>query len=198
MQSLVELFNDLDKYANPKAKIPFMYSHMILKINKKKISQLNDIIIRERCINKLAEHLMNYEKAEKLEAGIFEYALLYVYENNFNDELAPTIYNEKYTEIMENLDPSSPVYNPALIKMENIQKTPFLKPYELNPSKWQDIFDKMEKREYFKNNMATTDIYKCRKCHENKGFIRQLQTKSIDEPMTTFYTCLICKQVQKV
>lgn len=36
---------------------------------------------------------------------------------------------------------------------------------------------------------AETDIFKCGKCGERKCSYRQLQTRSGDEPMTTFVTC---------
>ena len=40
--------------------------------------------------------------------------------------------------------------------------------------------------------MATINIFKCRKCGEMKCTTYQLQTASIDEPMTTFVVCLVC------
>ncbi len=46
--------------------------------------------------------------------------------------------------------------------------------------------------EFKKNNMATTDTYECRKCKQRKCHIWQQQTRSADEPMTTFVTCAVC------
>lgn len=37
---------------------------------------------------------------------------------------------------------------------------------------------------------AETDIFKCSKCGQRKTSYRQLQTRSADEPMTTFVTCV--------
>jgi len=39
---------------------------------------------------------------------------------------------------------------------------------------------------------ATTDQFRCGKCKERKTTYRQLQTRSADEPMTTYVTCLSC------
>lgn len=39
---------------------------------------------------------------------------------------------------------------------------------------------------------ATTDQFKCFKCEQRKCTYFQLQTRSADEPMTTFVTCLSC------
>ncbi|EQB60451.1 transcription elongation factor s-ii [Vairimorpha apis BRL 01] len=37
---------------------------------------------------------------------------------------------------------------------------------------------------------SETDIFKCSKCGQRKASYRQLQTRSADEPMTTFVTCV--------
>jgi transcription elongation factor S-II len=39
---------------------------------------------------------------------------------------------------------------------------------------------------------AETDMFKCGKCHHRKTTYFQMQTRSADEPMTTFVTCLHC------
>lgn len=39
---------------------------------------------------------------------------------------------------------------------------------------------------------AETDMFTCSKCKKNKCTYYQLQTRSCDEPMTTFVTCTVC------
>jgi len=39
---------------------------------------------------------------------------------------------------------------------------------------------------------ATCSMFTCHKCHQNKTTYYQLQTRSADEPMTTFVTCCNC------
>lgn len=39
---------------------------------------------------------------------------------------------------------------------------------------------------------AETDMFKCGKCKSRKCRYRQMQTRSADEPMTTFVTCSNC------
>lgn len=39
---------------------------------------------------------------------------------------------------------------------------------------------------------ATTDQFKCGRCGQRKTTYYQLQTRSADEPMTTFVTCVNC------
>lgn len=38
---------------------------------------------------------------------------------------------------------------------------------------------------------ATCDLFQCSKCKERKTTYFQLQTRSADEPMTTFVTCVV-------
>ena len=45
---------------------------------------------------------------------------------------------------------------------------------------------------YFPTIEASTDIFRCKKCKNNKCTYYQLQTRSADEPMTTFVTCINC------
>lgn len=39
---------------------------------------------------------------------------------------------------------------------------------------------------------VTTDMWRCGKCKQRKCTYYQLQTRSADEPMTTFITCTVC------
>jgi transcription elongation factor S-II len=68
----------------------------------------------------------------------------------------------------------------------------FMNPSQLNPKKWEELLQKKRIREEKENNFPTTDLYKCRKCSEKKCTISQLQTRSIDEPMTIFVRCCNC------
>lgn len=42
------------------------------------------------------------------------------------------------------------------------------------------------------DNEAETDQFKCGRCHQRRTKYYQLQTRSADEPMTTFVTCINC------
>ena len=43
-----------------------------------------------------------------------------------------------------------------------------------------------------KDNAAETDQFKCSRCNQRKCKYYQMQTRSADEPMTTFVTCVNC------
>lgn len=43
-----------------------------------------------------------------------------------------------------------------------------------------------------KDNSAETDQFKCGRCQQRRCKYYQMQTRSADEPMTTFVTCVNC------
>jgi transcription elongation factor S-II len=66
---------------------------------------------------------------------------------------------------------------------------------DLNPGKWQDALEKAFAKEMNtlasqKSASITLFCYRCKK--QTSCDYYQLQTRSADEPMTTFVTCLEC------
>jgi len=76
-----------------------------------------------------------------------------------------------------------------------------LKDQELFPDIWEEILIKNKKKLDFlskENNVQGTSIFKCGKCRLNNCTYFQMQTRSADEPMTTFITCLNCNNRWKI
>ena len=66
---------------------------------------------------------------------------------------------------------------------------------EMAPTKWKTLIqDKAfrDENKYTYTIESSTDNFTCRKCKSKKCSYYQLQTRSSDEPMTTFVTCLNC------
>ena len=83
--------------------------------------------------------------------------------------------------INKNINPEDIVYKPH---------------EELYPELWEDIILKNKKKmDLLQNeneNKKGTSMFKCGKCKEYNCTYFQLQTRSADEPMTTFVTCINC------
>ena len=65
----------------------------------------------------------------------------------------------------------------------------------MRPDKWAKMIEdknKRDKNKYETTIEAATDTFICRKCQSNKCTYYQMQTRSADEPMTTFVTCIDC------
>ena len=53
-------------------------------------------------------------------------------------------------------------------------------------------FNQKEKIKYELKPEAMTDTFKCNKCGSRETSYYEVQTRSADEPMTQFITCLNC------
>ena len=72
---------------------------------------------------------------------------------------------------------------------------PFMKREELFPEKWHLIIEKEKlklKEAYEVKQVSMSDLIKCGKCKNNKVSYQELQTRSGDESMTIFFTCIVC------
>ncbi|KAJ2764873.1 transcription elongation factor TFIIS [Coemansia nantahalensis] len=68
---------------------------------------------------------------------------------------------------------------------------------EMASKELRDTIEKMKEENLFKakgaeREEAVTDQFKCGRCKKRKCTYYQLQTRSADEPMTTFVTCTVC------
>lgn len=72
---------------------------------------------------------------------------------------------------------------------------PYLSHYEINPEGWrelQEMQDRREEKQLEGNKALATDQFKCRACGKRECTYYQMQTRSADEPMTTFINCMNC------
>lgn len=139
-----------------------------------------------------------------IEKGIYNYAIdkcnnkatIPLWENI---EFAE-IYISKSKNIYTNLNPNSYVKNVNLIenikngKIEPVELA-FLDTFKLFPEMWKDIIEEKTKIEkMLKESLkeSATDMFHCPRCHKRKTIYCEVQTRSSDEPMTKFITCLEC------
>ena len=78
------------------------------------------------------------------------------------------------------------------IDVQSFKSYLYMTPQEKFPEIWDAIMKKNEFIEDKKNNIYTTDIYECYKCHKRRCTIEIIQTRSADEPATTFVNCVVC------
>jgi len=127
-----------------------------------------------------------------LKKEISKYADEYIISLQLPNNLKESIITNKINDINFNLNSNNDLVEQIKNKTINIIDLPYYDPSNLNPDLWKKITERKEYIQYKKNNMATTDIYKCKKCKNSKAVTWQLQTRSADEPMTTFVKCQVC------
>lgn len=193
--------SSIDEYLKSIINLPFISTN-IDGIYKKKIVTLDMNTERAEVIHKFADILKDIELALKLEAGIFEFTIIYGDMENHAESTWVNIYNDKFNDIVQNINGNKHINNKKLkgrlINREiDAQRIAFMKPYETHPERWETVLRKRDIKEDKKKNLATTDAYVCRNCKERKCRMIELQTRSSDEPMTQFITCLNCYHVMK-
>ena len=163
-------------------------------IRKKVISEMQKMFTKAKIKLKVAEierHIFNYA-IQKCES---EMILSHWEEKRFK-----IIYMDKVKTIFSNLCSNYGVINEQIIdlikdKKINENNIVNLTYTELFPSHWQSIIDEKIKRDEMQKERImhqTTDLFTCYKCKQNKCTYFELQTRSADEPITTFITCLNC------
>ena len=150
----------------------------------------------------LSNLLNDIDIAIKIELSIFEYALNYC-NNKYDKNFIKPVYDDKFNFILSNLDETRKgIKNKTFKKLifnKNINPSyvAFLSPSQIHPERWSYVIKKKEYIEQRENNIAYSDAYRCKKCGESKSKITQAQTRSADEPMTTFVVCLVCHNTFK-
>jgi transcription elongation factor S-II len=133
-----------------------------------------------------------------IEKGVYNWAIQHAAKNNivkkWSNPFFVTLYIDRLRSIYINLK------KPNVAEMVVQQTIPakdfaFLTHQEICPEKWKQLIEDKkvrDKQKYEPNIEASTDNFTCNKCKSKKCTYYQLQTRSADEPMTTFVTCLEC------
>ena len=164
-----------------------------VKENLYKIFNNNDEDFKDK--DTLLKHILNLEK------GIHNWSLKEATNRRvvkkWDNPYFVRIYLDHLKSIYINLKSNLDLIN----QVKNNQLKPhliaFMTHQELKPLKWEALIEakiKRDKNKFETNIEAATDTFKCRKCKSTKCTYYQMQTRSADEPMTTFVTCIDCGQ----
>jgi transcription elongation factor S-II len=157
---------------------------------------------RQKVCTKLGELLENKLSAttiENMEKSIYNYCIkdagardiVKKWDNPFFVQL----YLDRLRSIYLNIKQSTEFKERLLKKEIKAHEIGGLTHQDMAPAKWQKLIEDKKVRDenkYAPKLEASTDNFTCRKCKSKKCSYYQLQTRSADEPMTTFVTCLDC------
>ena len=154
--------------------------------------------------NKLNKLIRKKKISINLEKGILNYdiqtAKLRNIVRKWDNDAFVMIYVDKFKGLLLNLNVKSTVKNKELLKRLKkgefkAHELAFMTHQELYPEKWKYLIEEKIKRDKSEGTVdlsAATDEFFCFKCKKRKCSYYQMQTRSADEPMTTFITCLLC------
>ena len=155
-------------------------------------------IFRKNIVDKLDLLIKNKKISENLEKGILNYSLKVAEEKNlikkWNNDYFVVIYIQKLKAIINNLS-NKKLYEKLLNKELKAHELAFMTHQDMRPDLWDELIElkKIKDENKFSPKIeASTDDFTCSKCKSKKCTFYQLQTRSADEPMTTFVTCINC------
>jgi transcription elongation factor S-II len=153
---------------------------------------------RDGVINEITKILPQKHYASNVEKGIFNWCIREADNKNvvkkWENIYFVQIYIDRFRMIWVNLKDKK-IVDKIVNKEIKPHQIGQMTHQELAPAKWGKLIqDKKEKDEnrYTPKLDGNTDMFTCRKCKSNKCSYYQLQTRSADEPMTTFVTCVNC------
>ena len=178
-------------YLNIKLFLITFYTNMIIT---------NPTTFRSNIVGQLNKIISDDEASLNIEKGIYNYAIkeakLRKVIRKWDNEYFVILYADKLRSIMMNLRDTT---NNLLIRLKQKEYKPheiaFMNHQEFYPSKWKTLIDEKiarDKSKYEDSASGATDEFKCPRCKQRKCSFYQMQTRSADEPMTTYVTCLNC------
>lgn len=156
--------------------------------------------MRNHVYSKILEFTNGNEKmAKNIEVSIFNWCVRRHPQNaNWDDKVFRESYKLRFFEIKRALKEgglfekllNKTITAKSIMKMDAdtlIPDGPYAKALAIYVQRELDI-----ENEKAKFDEEYEGIFKCRKCNSKKTTYYQLQTRSADEPMTTYVTCLEC------
>ncbi len=160
--------------------------------------------IRNKYVLAFTKELGDETISRQIEKSIYNDTIKYTKKNNIQRKWSnihfKSLYLSRIRSIYSNIKEDSYLKNINFKqKILNKDIDPLviskLSNYDIFPDNWKDLIEESMKKDKLKYELkpeAMTDIFKCRKCNGRSCTYYEVQTRSADEPMTQFITCLDC------
>ena len=159
---------------------------------------------RNKMVIYLNKEVNDLQLSKKIEQSIYNYVIHLSKQKNIQrrwvNPIFEKLYYSKIISIYSNLKKDSYIQNNTFldrIKSGEIEsgKIGTLSVYDIFPDNWKELLNIKSKRDKIKYELkpeAMSNLFKCRKCGSRETSYYEVQTRSADEPMTQFITCLKC------
>ena len=155
---------------------------------------------REKVTEKLNSKMNDMNLAKAIENSIHYFAEKEAKEKNIVQNIENKgfyiLYTDRLRSIWNNLqNEDSPLFKNIKEGKLNVEKVGVISHQEMNPEHWKLLIEakiEREKNTYENNKEGASKEFKCMRCKKRETKYTQVQTRSADEPMTTFVTCINC------
>jgi len=137
-------------------------------------------------------------KIVNLEKGVFNRTVKYCKENGYPLKWSNPFFSKEYSSVARRIlanisyTPNSKNFIKYITQeCKHTEKIAYFTKEQFYPELWNELRSKMLERINVKEE-EVVGMFKCNKCKTNKTTYYQMQTRSADEPMTTYVTCLNC------
>lgn len=163
----------------------------------------NKKLIRKTTRN-IIEKIIKNINSDQLEKSIFKATIKESEKRHIISHWKNPLFENQYKiiarRVITNLNKDSYVKNNRLVqrfedKEFTLDELAAKNSYELYPEVWKELSDRLIMREQKLlegNKGMATDQFKCHGCGKRECTFYELQTRSADEPMTIFITCVNC------
>lgn len=157
-------------------------------------------ILRARFSETFGQLLGKESRGRNAEKSIYNYAVRAADSQNivkrWNNEPFVELYVGRVRAIYSNLRRDNFLKTEIDAKRIKASDLGSLSHPEMAPNKWKKVIEDKIARDQLNQEVlvdaTATDEYLCRRCNKRKCTFYELQTRSGDEPMTTFVHCLNC------
>jgi len=159
--------------------------------------------VRNKIIAKFTEITNDEDESKAIENNTLTFVAKHCKEHNIPQNLRNSTYRNLYVaksrQLYHNLKEDSYINNKNLQKLLqkkkiNIEKIAEYSYKQLYPSKWKKFNKDLEilNKEIsdFDKEVQASSAFTCPKCKNNKTVYSQFQTRSADEPITSYITCV--------
>lgn len=166
-------------------------------------SNINDTF-RNKIVEKFDTLILDTSKSRNVEKSIYNYIINLSKNKNihrtWDNDTFRNLYLSKVRSIYSNLKSDSYIQNNNFLTLVkngkiDIKNIATMNVYDIFPENWKETLELKSKKDKLKYELkpeAMTDAFKCRKCGSRSTSYYEVQTRSADEPMTQFITCLDC------
>lgn len=151
--------------------------------------------LREKVVLNFKE-VIDLPMEEEILKAVVDYSKMNGIDVDWNNRVFWNTYRSKAVTVYRNID----LWKDRLVEGFDVRTFVRMSAQDVCPERWRDTYEKTAEKDkkLYSKSMTASILMFCSRCKKKTGCeYYQLQTRSADEPMTTFVTCLDCDKKWK-